>query len=246
MENGLREAIEKIEEMAIKAEVKIFDVHDKKYSTEKLFEIPREYDSPKGITLNTLESLADIIKIELEKAYQPLFVNVKSPTEVNVFSTYHHDENCRRDHIYYATAELPNIILNQFIEHDSFMIALRSKFVENEDVTYLLELLSKITDKNSVESEDNGLTQTVQARKGAVLVENVVVRPKVKLAPFRTFLEVDQPESEFLVRIQEGGYVGLFEADGGAWKLDAKDNIKEFLMLLLCDEIQAEKVVVIA
>jgi hypothetical protein len=43
MENGLREAIEKIEEMAIKAEVKIFDVHDKKYSTEKLFEIPREY-----------------------------------------------------------------------------------------------------------------------------------------------------------------------------------------------------------
>lgn len=242
----IRAAIEKIEDMAKKADIRVLDVNDRKYSTEKLHEIEKIYDSPRTVTLNTLESLADIIKIELEKAHQPLFVNVKSPEQVDVFSTYHHEENCRRDYIYAAKAELPDISLNTFIGHENFMIALRSKFVENEDVEYLLDLLSKITDKNSVESEDNGLSQTVQARKGVVMVENVPVRPKVKLAPFRTFLEADQPESEFLVRLKEGGLIGLFEADGGAWKLDAKEGIKDLLMELLKNEIQDKKVVVIA
>lgn len=243
---GLRAAIEKIEDMATKADVKLFEIHGKQYSTKQLHKIEKEYDSPRGITLNTLESLADIIKIELEKAYQPLFVNVKSPTKVDVFSTYHHEQDCRREYIYAAEAELPNIVLNDFLSHESFMIALRSKFVENADVEYLLDLLSKITDENSVESEDNGISQTVKARKGVVMIENVVVRSKVKLAPFRTFLEVEQPESEFLLRLQEGGRIGLFEADGGAWKLDAKERVKDLLMELLRAEIQDKKVVVIA
>jgi len=173
-------------------------------------------------------------------------VNVETPTDVSIFTTYHHEENCRRDYLYKAEAELPFITLNNYLDHESFMIALRSKFVENDDVLYLLDLLSKISDKNSVESEDNGVSQTVQVRKGVVMVENVAVRPKVKLAPFRTFLEVDQPESEFLLRLQEGGRIGLFEADGGAWKLDAKEDIKDLLMELLKEEIFEGKVVVIA
>ena len=242
----LKEFIEKIERMAQKENAQLFDIYDRKYSTEQLFEIKKQYDSPRQIILNTLESLSDIIEIELEKAHQPLFVNVDSPTTVNVFSTYHNDEDCRRDYVYAAKAELPQIYLNTYLDHESFMIALRSKFIENEDVLYLLDLLSKISDKNSVESDDNGVSQTVKAKKGVVLVENVLVRPKVKLAPFRTFLEVEQPESEFLLRLQEGGQIGLFEADGGAWKLDAKENIKGFLELLLQEEIEAGKVVVIA
>ena len=77
--------------------------------------------------------------------------------------------------------------------------------------------------KNSVTSEDNGVTQTVEARKGIALKAREQVKPRVPLCPFRTFLEVEQPESEFLVRMREGGEIGLFEADGGMWKLDAKN-----------------------
>mgnify|MGYP000890509765 CR=1 FL=1 len=242
----LKEFIEKIERMAQKENTQLFDIHDRKYSTEQLYEIKKQYDSPKRIVLNTIESLSEIIKIELDKAHHPLFVNVDSPTVINVFSTYHNDEDCRRDYIYGAEAELPRITLNNYLDHESFMIALRSKFVENDDVMYMLNLLSKISDENSVNSEDNGVSQTVKAKKGVVLVENVIVRPKVKLAPFRTFLEVEQPESEFLLRLQEGGLIGLFEADGGAWRLDAKNNVKELLERLLVEEIRAGKVVVIA
>lgn len=243
---GLKAAIEKIEEMTQRADARLMEVYDRQFSTQQIYEIEKKYDSPKSITLNTLESLADIIKTELEKAHHPLFVNVKSPTNVVIFSTYYETENCRRDYLYEAVAELPKITFDQFVDYESTMIALRSKFVETDDVLYLLDLLSKVTDQNSVESEDNGLSQTVQVRKGIAMVQNAVVRPKVKLKPFRTFLEVDQPESEFLVRMQEGGYIGLFEADGGAWKLEAKKNIYSFLIEALSDEIIADKVVVIA
>ncbi len=242
----LKEFVEKLEQMAQKENTQLFDIHDKKYCSSPLYEIKKQYNSPREVVLNTLESLSDIIKIELEKAHQPLFVNVQNPIKVDVFSTYHHKEDCRRDLLYSAQAELPRITLNDYLGHESFMIALRSKFVENDDVSYLLNLLSKISDENSVESDDNGISQTVKAKKGVVLVENVTVRSKVKLAPFRTFLEVEQPESEFLLRLQEGGQIGLFEADGGAWRLDAKEQIKNKLTDLLHNEIITGKVVVIA
>ena len=247
MENGLRAAIEKIEDMAQKEYTQIFDINGEKYCLGNLKKIEKEFYSPRNIKLNSLDSLVDIIKIELEKAYKPLFINVESPTSIKVFSTYHSVENqCERDYLYSAVAELPDIKLNTFLEHADFMISLRSKFVENEDVEYLLNLLSKISDKNSVESEDNGLSQTVQTRKGAVLVENQTIRPKVMLAPYRTFLEVNQPESEFLVRLKEGGYIGLFEADGGAWKMHAKVYVQTYLEYALKDEIEKDEVVVIA
>jgi len=245
--SGLREAITKIEEMAQKENTQLFEINGEKYSTGELNKIKREYYSPKNIDVNTLESLVDIIKVELNKAYKPLFLRVASPIHVEVFSTYHYSEEyCRRDYLYAALAELPSIRFNEFMDHESFMIALRSKFIETEDTAYLLKLLSSITDKNSVETEDNGLTQTVQAKKSIVMVENVNVRPKVILKPFRTFIELDQPESEFLLRLKEGGYIGLFEADGGAWKLEAKEFIKEFLSEYLEVEIASGEIIVIA
>lgn len=108
------------------------------------------------------------------------------------------------------------------------MIAFRSQFQQTEGVEYLLGLLSRIADENSVSSEDNGVTQTVEARKGIALKSKEKIKPRVSLCPYRTFLEVEQPESEFLIRMREGGEIGLFEADGGMWKLEAKKTIRSY------------------
>ena len=66
-------------------------------------------------------------------------------------------------------------------------------------------------------------------RKGVVLKDNKVVKPRVKLIPFSTFSEVKQPERELLLRLDGSGSVALFEADGGAWKLEARKNIADYL-----------------
>lgn len=56
---------------------------------------------------------------------------------------------------------------------------------------------------------------------------------------------MDQPESEFLIRLSEGGYVAIYEADGDAWKLKARENIAEYLRNELSELIENEKLIVV-
>ena len=72
----------------------------------------------------------------------------------------------------------------------------------------------------------------------------VDIKPRVQLQPFRTFLEIAQPESEFLIRVDPQEGIGFFEADGGIWKLEAKKNIADYFNTHLADLIEAGKVVV--
>ena len=59
------------------------------------------------------------------------------------------------------------------------------------------------------------------------------------LTPFRTFYEVEQPESEFVFRIENRGDAPKFkliEADGGRWKYEAMQQIKEYILKKLQEE----------
>lgn len=98
---------------------------------------------------------------------------------------------------------------------------------------------------SKVTTLDNGVTQTVEARKGVALMGNVQVKPRVTLKPFRTFLEVEQPESEFILRLNDSGEINLIGADGGAWKLEAVRNIAAYFEGKLGDMVEAGRVVVL-
>ena len=50
-----------------------------------------------------------------------------------------------------------------------------------------------------------------------------------ELTPLRTFYEVEQPTSPFVLRFNEDAEAALFEGDGGAWQLRAVENIKNWL-----------------
>ncbi|NQK92942.1 hypothetical protein HO498_01330 [Streptococcus suis] len=60
-------------------------------------------------------------------------------------------------------------------------------------------------------------------------VKSTLAPNPVTLRPYRTFAEVEQPASQFIYRIDKAGYMALFEADGGKWKLDAINNIATYL-----------------
>lgn len=124
------------------------------------------------------------------------------------------------------------------------MIELRSMFIPNEGTDYLLKLLSRMSSESTVSTNDNGVTQTVEARQGVALNAVVEVKPRVVLRPFRTFLEVEQPESEFLLRVDKNKGIGFFEADGGIWKLEAKRNIAQYFERNLADRVKAGSVVI--
>lgn len=129
-----------------------------------------------------------------------------------------------------------------WMDPESFVIGCQSGFqrtkIENEDGTfaadldYVLKVASNITAEAIDTSEDDGIAQKVAMRRGVVLKEQTNLKPRVNLAPYRTFAEIDQQLSQFLFRARVGGEsvnLALFEADGGRWHLSAVAAIAEWL-----------------
>ena len=104
-------------------------------------------------------------------------------------------------------------------------------------------MLSDICCGAKVIYNDNGIATTVTTQKGVALQSNEQIRPIITLKPYRTFQEVEQPESIFLIRINERG-ISFIEADGGMWKLRARETIKSYLGWKLKDEIENGSVVI--
>lgn len=120
---------------------------------------------------------------------------------------------------------------------------LQTRFQDSADRPYTLTLLSQITTGAKVTYNDTGVATTVVTSKGVSLQQNSTIRPLVKLRPYRTFQEVEQPEGLFLIRIDERG-ITFTEADGGMWKLQARQTIKAYLVEALKDEIEKDIVTV--
>ena len=107
-----------------------------------------------------------------------------------------------------------------------------------------MKLLSDITTGSKVTYNDNGIATSVVTKKGIDLQSNASIRPIIKLRPYRTFQEVEQPESQFLIRINERN-ISFIEAYGGMWKLSARNTVKKYLEKALESEIQSGHVVVV-
>ncbi|MDU4479969.1 MAG: hypothetical protein E7I90_22135, partial [Clostridium sp.] len=122
-----------------------------------------------------------------------------------------------------------NVVYDRFLDTERFNIMLQSAFVDDEDKSKLLKYTALITDDTVKNFGDDGISQKVTVKTGVVSVSDAVVPNPVTLAPFRTFPEVEQPESKFIFRMKEGPSAALFEADGGAWRNKAILNIKAYL-----------------
>lgn len=189
------------------------------------------------ITLTTLSSLVEYIKCGVDKMKGGMFVHVKSPTEVSVFSQL--DKWRSRECVVNVCAELPTIITDRFVEKEMFNIALQSKFVDNKDKKLLLQFTGTVEEGTVQQYGDDGVTQKATIKTGITSKSEAIVPNPVVLKPYRTFTEVDQPESAFVFRMQSGRVGGvecaIYEADGGAWKKEAMDNIKAYLKEALKD-----------
>lgn len=192
--------------------------------------------SPRVQTLkfHTLRGLIDTLKNEYAQFCGPVIVSVNSEDEIDVYSAIDCTDR-KREIPYNCRAELVNIPFDRKLDYETMMITLKSKFVETPELLDVIKLLGTITEENSAQMSDDGFSQSVVVRKGIALKEGRVIKPIVKLKPYRTFNEVDQPESEFLLRLSDGGCVALYEADGGAWKLTARKNVAEYLRAELAE-----------
>ena len=238
----LKEAIQEIVKLA---GPKTFDIGGEHYASRALWRVDPKKDFPKTITLNGLDSLCKLIRNEATDLFcdDQILVQVASYNLVRVYTTL--DGEMDRCYLYECQADTPEAKTDRWLGHETAVIQLQSMFIPNEDTAYLLSLLSSISKDSKVTTTDNGVTQTVEARKGVALMGNVQIKPRVTLRPFRTFLEVEQPESEFILRLSDNGEINLIGADGGAWKLEAVRNIAGYFEEHLKDLVESGRVVVL-
>jgi hypothetical protein len=223
-----------------------YQIDDYAYSDHELHRIdpPRYYK--KTLSFGSLDAIVKMIRNEIEdyrvtEGGLPVFIQVAAYNRVEVFTRPDLTET--REFPYNAICDDADFQPG-WRTQDKAIIELKSRFLPTADTEYLIDLISRINNDQGVRSEDNGVSQTVTVKSGISLMSTEKVKPRLALQPFRTFREVDQPVSEFILRLDEQKGVGIFEADGGIWKMEAKDNIQKYFEEKLAQEISEGEVVV--
>ena len=117
---------------------------------------------------------------------------------------------------------------------------MQSKFLDDPDTDreLLLKFAGTVEQGSVTEYGDDGVTQKATVKQGIASKTDAIVPNPVRLRPYRTFIEVEQPVSDFIFRMKDSSHgitCALFEADGGAWKNAAMRNVKEYLEFELAD-----------
>lgn len=182
------------------------------------------------LKMSTLTSLIDYIKSETD-AMDNMIVHVVSPLEVRLFSAL--DEDRLRETLVVVEGHVPDFKYGQYMGHEEFLIALQSKFLDSAERAQLLAFVGNVENGSVSNYGDDGISQKATIKKGVVSREDAIVPNPIKLRPFRTFVEVEPPASNFVFRMRDDGRDGvrcaIFEADGGAWKNCAMEHIKDYL-----------------
>lgn len=233
-----REAIECLAE-ANKTE--ILTINGQEYATRSLYKVNEPTPAP--LVVRNLSGMVDYLKSQFDKETL-LLVHVVSPTQVIAVSPYNRDYERRE--IMRAEALLPKYDYEYYYDTEDFIIKLQSGFVANQDRAELLRVVGNIKEDNVRQVGDDGISQSVTTKTGVATLEDAKVPNPVLLAPYRTFVEVKQPESAFVFRMKKGPLAALYAADGGAWRNAAIDSVADYLNQALSEMIEANQIVVIA
>lgn len=215
------------------SEPRVQVINDHVYSDKPLNRIsyvPRA----SSIEMNTLSSLIDYIKSGVDSFGTQMIIHVQSPTRVCMYSALDYERE--REYVVEVKANVPAFNFNQFQDHESFCIGVQSKCIDDPDTdkALLLRFAGTVEAGSVAEYGDDGVSQKATVKTGIASKGEALVPSPASLKPFRTFVEVEQPVSSFIFRMKEDKYnkgiqCALFEADGGAWKLEAMEAIKAYL-----------------
>ena len=209
-------------------------VEDRPYAVKNL--TPILDPLPKTLEVHTLAAIEDYIKARIDDPIgmgaQP-FLHILNHKEVFFYSETLHNFSQRRCYLH---AQFPDcrFRFGVFMDVESFIIGVQSHFVQDDNTALIYKSAGNIKDSVVKTVQDDGVAQQITVATGAARVAEILLPSPIELRPYRTFIEVDQPKSKFIFRMRSGQgdnppTCALFEADGGAWELEAIKNIKKWL-----------------
>lgn len=246
MMEGLKEALQYI--TGLKAESmdpKVVEINGDTYCDKQLTRYHR-FPFADAINISTLTALVDYIKGKPEELRESMILHVESPTTVRLYSGLI-DER-KREHLIRAEAIINQFSFDRAYDQERFLIELQANFLETEDLKTIMQVAGNIKSGTTANYSDDGVSQKTTVKMGVELNDVIVPNP-VKLRPYRTFAEIEQPESSYVFRIMDtdrGPAFKLVEADGGLWKNGTMKKIKEYLEYELAEELKEHHITVIA
>lgn len=223
-----------IEKIVALAAVDGIELDGRHYTTKPVHPALEPAAAP--LKMHTLSGLVDFcldFTAQIVEGAPATIVHVVSDQQVDVISPLFGPFKQREK---FATAS-PFKLEHRFDRYmpvEDFVIYLQSMFVQDEAALQVLKVVGNLTQGSETNVADDGITQRVTAKAGVARVAVVDLPNPVTLRPYRTFLDILQPASEFVLRIKadkdEGPRCALFEADGGAWRLGALEHIKAYMV----------------
>jgi hypothetical protein len=214
----------------------VIEIGGEKYISRNIALPPAEPIAD-NLDVHTLTGLADYVRQVSEGDHANLAcVHVLSPTQVEVLGKI---EGRHQKRPTYVTAKMLsggfNFKYNQYLSAEDFIIGLQACFVSSETRAKVLQIVGNLREESVKTVADDGVSQIVTATNKAGFAENAVMPNSIELAPYRTFPEIQQPTTPFVLRVQRSGKegelpkVGLFETGDATWQLEAIKQIKAFL-----------------
>lgn len=195
--------------------------------------MPDDPAVPKAYRFFTLDGLIDYIRENVEGLIpedpkERLILQVVDHKYVRLMSRpseYHKERHVIAE----CMAHTPDIVFDRHLDTERFNTMLLSNFIETDSRETLFKVVSAMTKEQSCNATDDGVSQVITVKQGVSMAANVTFKNPVPLKPIRTFAEVDQPESNFTLRVNDSAEVALFEADGGVWMNTAVALIRDYL-----------------
>jgi hypothetical protein len=254
--------IDRIVGLGQDADGKLVHVNGIDYSTQQLFDTrkaPPEFPNVRVATLTGLVSYVRANPDDLNTVGGSVVAHITDPRHVSLWGEAERAPQlqspsttqtpCKAMGLMsrplYLVAECvpPGCADNDgpWMDHSDFMLFIQQAFTDKGDMKHLKQVIGNIANEDIKSATDDGVTQRVTTRTGAVLVGDATVPNPVKLHPIMTFAEIAPPPMEFILRVRDGRgdlpMVGLFPTDAGIaqWSKDAVERIAAYLGEKLAD-----------
>lgn len=231
MEN-LKEALQYLVNLGEEtARPEVLEICGKTYANKNLVRYGgKEY--ARAMEVSSLTAVLDYIAAAGAEFRQDMILHVQSPKRVSLVSFLDDEDRCR-ECLLTAKANVSEFGFDQWYDQERFIMELQANFLANEDLEKLQAVAGNVEGGTTANYGDDGVSQKTTIKSGITTREDVVVPNPATLIPWRTFPEIEQPESKFVFRIRDNRdgapEFKLLEADGGIWKNEAIENIKEYL-----------------
>ena len=184
------------------------------------------------IDVNTLTGLAELVNSDLRRA--GTILHVVNPFLVSVCTEQCDEWGRRQVDVLCKLPSLGKFPFGEWMDQERFIIGLQSFFLQDmPDMAGLYNLAGNLTAEQVQSATDDGITQRAAARTGMVLASTVTVKARVELRPWRTFREIAQPSSVFLLRLKNQDknppLLSLHISDGELWQNEAIREISFWL-----------------